>query len=166
MTNYDLAKARKPASSVGVERSRKTGKKLDHLTRDVLDAQAAGMSYGQYKAQHPRTYVEPEYAPPAPKPDPGMRELVCVHCGAKFLASKQKSNKQYCSEECRERASNARARERKPPKTTEMPCAYCGKVFQSVRGAKYCCGECYTQAQRQKARESYKNKQNGGAKND
>ena len=58
---------KKPASSVGVERSRKTGKKLDHLTRDVLDAEAAGMSYGQYKALHPRTYVDPEYAPPSSK---------------------------------------------------------------------------------------------------
>ena len=101
--------------------------------------------------------------PPAPKIDTDMRELVCAHCGGKFLVSKQKSNKQYCSDECRERADIAR---RKPPKVTERACGWCGKVFQSVRGAKYCCGECCTQAQHKMARERHKIKQNGGVKND
>lgn len=153
---------REPLARLGSEKgSHRKNEHLDHLTRDVLDAEAAGMSYGQYKALNPRTYVDPEYAPPAPKPDPGMRELVCVHCGGTFLTAKQKSNKQYCSDECRVEAS----RERNASKVTERVCNWCGKVFGSVSGAKYCCGECCTQAQREMARARRIMKQKGGKKN-
>ena len=65
---------------------------LDNLTKDVLRAEQAGMTYGKWKALHPYT-----------KPDPnrhGPRVLVCRCniCGKIFETTGQR--KTACSDAC------------------------------------------------------------------
>lgn len=136
-------------------------KELDHLTRDVLAAEQAGMSYGKWKAKHPHT-GEPDdgFIPP----DDGMEERVCAYCGGKFLASKARPAKIYCCEEHRLKNGAEKEKERKknrPPKEyTGKPatCGVCGGSFVSFRGAKYCCKECYHEAARRMNRERKRKK--------
>ena len=70
---------------------------LDNLTKDVLAAEAAGMSYGQWKALHPKTKEEPKK--PAKKEDPGKIYRNCRVCGARFEV--KYPNHQICSGDCR-----------------------------------------------------------------
>ena len=71
-------------------------KKMDRLTRDVLAAEAAGQSYGQWKADHPHTGEDD----PHPVMDPGRHERVCQHCGARFIRRTAHSVK-FCCDDCR-----------------------------------------------------------------
>lgn len=131
---------RRPATTIGSERPRRKGEHLDRLTRDAIAAEQAGMSYGNWKALHPHT---PEDEPRPAKRDP--------------------------SEECRNRANKKKTLHRyhnKPPKVTEKPCGYCGKVFPSVRGAKYCCAECYSAATKKMSRERAQKRKEEAQKND
>jgi hypothetical protein len=124
------------------------------------------MSYGKWKALHPHT---PEEEPKPVKKSPEVRELVCGYCGGEFITTKLQANKKYCSDECRNRANKRRNREayhNKPPKTTDKPCGYCGKVFPSVRGAVYCCAECYSQGAKLKSRERARRKKEEAQKHD
>ena len=111
----------------------------DHLDRDALAAQKAGLSYGQYKAEHPHTYYpetqQPEEEPAqerrqrdrqynarhyaeAKKEKPPAESRACAICGKTFLLSR--NHVKYCSIPCREqgrklvtRAKDKRYRERK-----------------------------------------------------
>ena len=69
---------------------------LDNLTRDVLAAEKAGMSYGQWKAIHPHTKpAEPRRA----RDEDGKVYRRCCICGAKFEVKYY--NHVLCSDECR-----------------------------------------------------------------
>ena len=69
---------------------------LDNLTRDVLAAERAGMSYGHWKALHPKT--KPKVTKKV-KEDPGKLYRNCIICGKKFEV--KYPNHVMCSEECR-----------------------------------------------------------------
>lgn len=96
----------KPLGQIAVEKPHKEPK--DNLTLDVLDAQQAGMSYGQYKAQHPTTrYInEPRLgakrSTPAP---PKVYEFVCRGCGEKFTTTTKM--RRYCGDGCKAKKANA-----------------------------------------------------------
>lgn len=87
-----------PAERLGIERTSTRRKKgtLDNLTRDALAAEAAGMSYGAWKAQHPHTGSDP-----APGPDVGRRIITCANCGKEIVVLTARGRK-YCSENCRQ----------------------------------------------------------------
>lgn len=136
-------------SRVGREKSRKP---LDHLTEDVLAAQRAGESYGQWKAKHPHTaglYDEPEIL----EVDPDKRLLTCVCCGKAFPMPRYAANRQCCSDECKRKINRQRDMERNPEKYQPKPCPICGKMVQPDRGRVYCSGACKTEGCRRKARE-------------
>ena len=73
---------------VGIEKTKKPGKKLDRLTRDAIAAQQAGMSYGQWKAMHPHTPDEDDEGGVAIEPDSVV--AICEFCGDRFI--KRKNN--------------------------------------------------------------------------
>lgn len=83
----------------------------DNLTLDALDAQAAGMSYGQYKARHPRTAAANEHrlAPKKPVYQAPVYEHNCGFCDKTFYSLNKK--KKYCSVECDHDARLLRNRE-------------------------------------------------------
>ena len=69
---------------------------LDNLTKDVLEAEKAGMSYGQWKAMHPKT--KPDHSKKIRSEDVKLGRK-CRICGRTFMV---KYPQQYmCSEECR-----------------------------------------------------------------
>lgn len=135
-------------------------KKLDHLTRDVLQAEKAGVSYGQFKATNPRTYYEDEDR--EPERDPDMKQRNCAHCGAEFYLKSWQTNKLYCSEACRikhnaERESQQRKNgERAKRSGKPAVCPICGGKFISVRTAKYCSADCINKAKSIQAIEANK----------
>ena len=64
----------------------KKKKELDQLTKDVINATAAGLSYGQYMSRK-------EHAPPAPVE--GLK--ACKRCGKMF---KPRTTQVYCDGNC------------------------------------------------------------------
>lgn len=136
-------------ASVGIERTTKRKKPLDHLTRDVLAAQAAGLSYGNYKAQHPHT-GEQDDEPEELTIDPNKRALVCIRCGKTFLASNRQANQKYCGDACRYQAQLARQRELHPEEYQPRQCRVCGKTLPEDYKGIYCSHECRGKAYRQK----------------
>lgn len=69
---------------------------LDNLTKDVLEAEKAGMSYGQWKALHPKTKTTPVKKIRSEDVKVGRK---CRICGRIFEV---KYPQQYmCSQECR-----------------------------------------------------------------
>lgn len=69
-------------------------KQIDRLAMDVAMATKAGMSYGMWKALHPRTDVPQE-------PEPDERYVrICAHCGKEFVLHDRRVKK-YCTDECR-----------------------------------------------------------------
>ena len=132
-------------------------KKLDHLARDVLADEKAGMSYGQFKANNPHTYYEGEDR--EPEQEPGKERKYCMHCGMEFYASPWQTNKLYCSAECQKRhyaeKEKQRRNNREWKKRSGKPavCPICGGDFVSIRGSKYCGTDCYIEAMRTQAKE-------------
>ena len=153
-------------AQVGVERTRRKRRKpLDHLTRDVLAAEKAGMSYGKYKALHPYTPEEDdeqeeleerqEHRPVSVIAGPGKRVRTCAQCGQPFAVNVKQTNKLYCSDACRIKHSNevknARKKRNKPGKT--VACRICGADFVTeAHNRIYCSTECYTEGQRRRTR--------------
>lgn len=83
---------------------------MDSLTQCVLEAQKAGMSYGQYMS----TRKPPKRKPK--KPLPALEEKkpivrVCAFCGKEFTIFSDYGNK-YCGDVCRIQAYNKLALER------------------------------------------------------
>jgi hypothetical protein len=76
---------------------------MDNLTKDVLAAEKAGMSYGQWKAFHPHT--DPDKMPLIryPKRKPEGSSAICPVCGKQFEVTKDRAK--YCSTDCRNRRS-------------------------------------------------------------
>lgn len=144
-------------SKFATERTTKRKKPLDHLARDVLAAQAAGLSYGNYKAKHPHTGEDSD-EPEELTVDPSKKVLICIRCKKTFLAPKYAANKAYCSDECKARAYRERDQERNPDKYMPKPCPVCGKLVQRDRGRVYCSVECKTVAERNNARERERRK--------
>ena len=73
---------------------------MDNLTLDVLAAEKAGMSYGQYKAL---SYVPPKKPKRKPTAEPVVIDPkyqgTCKICGASFI--KRNWNHSVCSDQCR-----------------------------------------------------------------
>lgn len=105
---YDFAK----------EGSRNKLPPRDNLTLDAMDAERAGMSYGNYKALHPNTKDANEArlvemnAPKEKKQYKAHQAYVrtCFHCGKQFMATRK--NGRYCSLECKHDSDNMRWRMR------------------------------------------------------
>ena len=80
----------------------KNSKDIDNLTRDVLAAEKAGMSYGKYKAAN---YVPEKKVKGKPPKKLDYEEeyqwnATCVVCSGVFR--KRTWNQKTCSERCRE----------------------------------------------------------------
>lgn len=97
MKGFDHVGKTGPMERLAIERTSPRRKKepLDHLTQDVLAAEAAGMSYGKWKALHPHTGSDP-----APEPSTGRRIITCANCGKEIVVLTARVRK-YCSEYCR-----------------------------------------------------------------
>lgn len=72
---------------------------MDNLTKDVLAAEKAGMSYGHWKALHPHTDADkmPRVRYPKRAASTGYTEI-CPVCGRQFEVTKNRAK--YCSAEC------------------------------------------------------------------
>ena len=79
-----------------------TSKDMDNLTKDVLAAEKAGMSYGQWKAlnYHPEKKVEREPPKKLDCYEEYNWSATCVVCGKEFR--KRVWCQKTCSEECRD----------------------------------------------------------------
>lgn len=88
------------------------GTPKDSLTMDVLAAERAGMSYGKYKALHPRTKDDNEALLEAkPKRTAQVRpayEYFCLGCGNKFTTTNRQ--RLHCCAECKAKKDGARSR--------------------------------------------------------
>lgn len=95
----------------------------DNLALDAMDARAAGMTYGKWKAQHPETKEanESRLSQPAPKraysETPKVYEFTCRGCGKKFTT--QNKQRRYCDDHCKEKKDKAKYRAAHPKKTEE-----------------------------------------------
>lgn len=121
----------------------------DRLSRDAMAAQAAGLSYGNYKALHPYTG---EWEPVEVELDDGRREITCQHCGKIFLAYGREALRKYCSDECRGKAAYALHRAKHP--IPMVPCVICGKEFPRRSGKRYCSKACGVEGYRRKQEEA------------
>lgn len=123
----------------------------DRLSRDAMAAQAAGLSYGKYKALHPFT-GEPELV--EIELDDDRRELTCQYCGKIFLAYGHEVRRKYCSDECRDKAAHALYRAKHP--VVMVPCSICGKEMPRRSGKRYCSKACGLEGFRRKQEEAGK----------
>lgn len=107
---------KKPVASMARGTSRKP---KDNLALDAMDARAAGMTYGKWKAQHPNTKNanEARLAKMKRADEPNPREVICPVCGARFIANVH--NKKYCSDGCKAKMDDAKYRARKAKKKAE-----------------------------------------------
>lgn len=78
-------------------------KEIDNLAKDAMAAQAAHMSYGNWKALHPETKDKDVDRPALP----GTK--LCPEC-QRWFATRDK-RKKYCSEDCAIAAYYRRANE-------------------------------------------------------
>ena len=98
-------------------RESRHGTPKDSLTLDVLDAERAGMSYGQYKALHPHTKDDNEARletkPQRPASVRRVYEYFCLGCGKKFTTTNRQ--RLHCSDACKTKKDGAirRARAKK-----------------------------------------------------
>lgn len=121
---------------------------LDHLTRDVLAAEAAGMSYGKWKALHPYTaeWDEIDIDSIGVKTRP---TIVCQGCGKTFLSPDRRTNRKYCDDACKKREAERRYREKHP--IGNLSCTVCGKPMTGSANRMYCSDACSLRGYRQKA---------------
>lgn len=129
--------------------------KRDHLDKDAAAAQQAGLSYGQYKAEHPHT-TYPETAE-----EEAPQERRCGICGQRFMPTTK--NAKYCSSACKDVARNRRKslygrqhyeKNKKEKPREEGTCSICGKPFLKIKiTAKYCSPSCQEKGQKQRQRE-------------
>lgn len=110
---------KKPVASMARGTSRKP---KDNLALDAMDARAAGMTYGKWKAQHPHTKAanEARLAKPKRADQPSVQKVhegICPVCGEKFTTIVK--NKKYCSDDCKAKMEGAKYRARKAQKRAE-----------------------------------------------
>lgn len=145
------------AARLGIERTPgKKRKKLDRLTRDVLAAEAAGMSYGKWKALHPHTPDEDEEE--EQEMDPDSVVVNCEYCGERFVKSKNNQTRKFCSANCQKNYNNKKRREKARQEAIGQPavCPICGVDFMAdYQHRIYCSTECFTEGQRRRAKELY-----------
>lgn len=108
---------------------------MDNLTRCVMEAEKAGMSYGKYMALKQGKTREIKAAP---RND--GEEFVCAHCGKKFLKEDHRKQK-YCCDWCRKEAENKRRRDLADIKELKKTCPQCGKEFTTTERRQKYCGE-------------------------
>lgn len=140
---------------VGVERtSRRKHKKLDHLTRDVLAAEKAGMSYGKWKAEHPHTLDEDDEE--EQELDPDKEVATCEHCGERFIKFKWQKTRRFCGADCQKNYNSKKKREKARQEAIGRTavCPICGADFlANYQHRIYCGPECYAEGQRQRSRD-------------
>lgn len=96
----------------------KDKKPRDNLSLDAMDAVNAGMSYGQYKAMHPRTKDANEHRlAKNPQKAATTLEVICKHCGEKFITTNSKMV--YCGANCQHEESLQQHNERKRQRLEE-----------------------------------------------
>lgn len=81
-------------------------KEMDNLAKDAAAALAAGMSYGKWKALHPKT----DAAEPQDEEIPYGWKM-CKYCGKYFKS--RKPGQRYCDIQCQMAAQRIRDREYK-----------------------------------------------------
>lgn len=122
-----MDKSRKYSVAPSETMARGTHRKpKDNLALDAMDARAAGMTYGKWKAQHPHTKAANEArlgAKPKRADLPRVEKVyegVCPVCGKKFITHIW--NKKYCSDQCKERKDHAdyRARHKNDAKEADQ----------------------------------------------
>ena len=107
---------------VGSETPRRR-KPKDNLTLDAMDALAADMTYGKWKALHPETKEanESRLHQPASKREykqtPKVYEFICRGCGKKFTTDNKQ--RRYCDDRCKQKADKAKYLAAHPKKTEE-----------------------------------------------
>ena len=122
----------------------------DRLSRDVMAAQAAGLSYGNYKALHPCTG---EDEPEEIVLDDDRRQLTCAYCGKVFVTNSRQANRLYCDDVCKQAAWTARSSARKQGEKQPHCCAICGREIDRAKGRLYCSLACRGEANRIRANE-------------
>lgn len=142
----------------------------DKLTAAAIAAREAGMSYGQWMAQHyvpkPKPVAPKRVAPKRPEPKKStMHEIrVCVVCGEEFRP--RAANQKCCCFDCsyklalqrgaeysRKRRSERRE-ERGAPIPATRECEVCGSVFRPRDiHQKCCCSDCSYERKLQRSRE-------------
>lgn len=95
----------------------------DNLSLDAMDALAAGMTYGKWKALHPETKEanESRLSQPAPKREyketPKVYEYICRGCGKKFTTTTKP--RRYCDDHCKRLKDSANYRAAHPKQAKE-----------------------------------------------
>lgn len=148
----------KSPSYVGTEKTKRPRKKLDRLTRDAIAAQEAGMSYGQYKVQHPHTPDEDEEEKKELEIDPDSVVAVCEYCGEQFAKPKNNKVKRFCSAACQNRYNTKKRTEKARQEAIGRPatCPVCGTSFIANHHSRiYCSTECFSKSQRERNRDAW-----------
>lgn len=130
------------SAAFGIERTGKHKKPMDNLTRDVLAAQAAGMSYGNWKALHQHTGGRYESEPQELAVDSNKRAMVCVKCGKTFYVEPKQTNTKYCSDACKYQQQLDRMRELHPQRFKPRYCKVCGKELERENKGIFCSNAC------------------------
>lgn len=108
------------ASMNDFAREKRHGIPRDNLTLDAIDAERAGMSYGKYKAMHPKTKDANEARldalnkrPPRKKTEPKQRNIYALRCCVcdRVFESTNKARR-HCSDECKAKHDGVRWRKR------------------------------------------------------
>ena len=99
-----------------VARETPTAKPMDNLALDAMDAKAAGMSYGQWKALHPHTKEAnaARLAANAQSTPGKVYEFICRGCGEKFTTKNAKLR--YCGDGGKAKRDAAKYRARQAQK--------------------------------------------------
>lgn len=112
------------ASMNDFAREKRHGIPRDNLTLDAMDAEAAGMSYGNFKAMHPKTKDANEARldalnkrPHREKKPYTFRNVYALRCAVcdRVFESGNKARR-YCSDECKAKHDGARWRASKRAK--------------------------------------------------
>ena len=115
------AKNKTPRAAMGCETTRRRCQPKDNLALDAMDARAAGMTYGKWKAMHPETKKANESRLPQHRKKEydisKVYECTCLYCGKKFVTdSKQR---RYCTDLCKAKNDKERYLARHQKKTAE-----------------------------------------------
>lgn len=132
---------------------------MDNLTRNVLEAQKRGMSYGQYMAWKREHGIDTPKPAPKPKHEPQLVKVgVCVVCGKDIMRENRKGKPNTCSQACAEERNRRTARQRYyelPAGKVRLKCPECGKEFLGKYGRKFCSEECRRAVNKRQTIERY-----------
>lgn len=79
------------------------------------------------------------------KKDQSQYAEFCKECGGKIIHIHKRTNKIFCSDECRQKWWNANLDKVKRKAYYDKVCFRCGKPFTiyGIRGAKFCSKSCF-----------------------